>query len=72
MSGKAHESLQLLTGSSASSWYPTPASITPAKKRFTSVGAQQAEKGAMICLMPGRSLLECRFPFKQPQWFPLQ
>lgn len=72
MSGKAHESLHLSTGIFASSWYPTPASITPAKKRFTSVGAQQAEKGAMICLMPGRSSLECHFSFKQPRWLPLQ
>ena len=72
MSGKTHESLHLSTGNFASSWYPTPASITPAKKRFTSVGAQQAEKGAMICLMTGRSSLKSSFLFRQPRWLPLQ
>ncbi|KAK9822238.1 hypothetical protein WJX81_004024 [Elliptochloris bilobata] len=48
MPGKAHESPRLSTGFFDSGWCPSPASsLTPAKKRFSSLGVVQAEKGTV-------------------------
>ena len=47
MPGKAHESPRTSSGFPDGSWCPSPTStLTPAKKRFGSLGAPQAEKGA--------------------------
>ena len=53
MPGKAHESPRTSSGFLDGSWYPSPTStLTPAKKRFGSLGAPQAEKGAGSLIVP--------------------
>ena len=64
MPGKAHESPRVTSsGFLDGSWCPSPTlSLTPAKKRFGSLGAPQAEKGAGNHMAPelagARTLLE--------------
>ena len=53
MPGKAHESPRTSSGFLDGSWCPSPTlTLTPAKKRFGSLGAPQAEKGAGSRMLP--------------------